>query len=493
MNWSSDDRETIGESIIHDDADTENTFIAPAGPCNSFMKYWASLPVFDPRNKWRIRWDVILMIFIVINAICVPLDVAVELEQTTFITLLNNLADTFFLIDILVSFRTGYILKKYGNIIYHNQALDVGYKYCKGWFMVDILSVGVPYNLLNNEGSSESVKQTATALGLLKLLRLARIPRLLKRVLHVPLAWKLKVNLLNLVILYIFLCHLLGCGLLVLGRFLKYGESIPKECGDNGNETCTWTVNNGISNTKTQGDGTTYATAFYFSVTTATSVGFGDISATNFVEKFVLSMIMLSTMMVTTILFGSVVTIVDKLGDAKRRYDERTAAIEHFIESYHIEDEAAEPMRRMVEFQWERTKFFDTDAVLEFLPTPLRCEVLLDMNKSFMFTVEFFQDQDDAIIKQIVQVLGHELVLPGTMVVHEGQPADRMYFNRYGKFEMLGKSRTIAILFHEMFSNNVTFDNLLLLTLFLLLFSFFFSFPYSSFFFILLQLPIPTK
>ena len=64
-----------------------------------------------------------------------------------------------------------------------------------------------------------------------------------------------------------------------------------------------------------------------------------------------------------------------------------------------------------------------------------------------MFTVEFFQDQDDAIIKQIVQVLGHELVLPGTMVVHEGQPADRMYFNRYGKFEMLGKSRIIAILF----------------------------------------------
>ena len=140
---------------------------------------------------------------------------------------------------------------------------------------------------------------------------------------------------------------------------------------------------------------------------------------------------MLMTMMVTTVLFGSVVTIVDKLGDAKRRYDERRQAIEHFIGSYHIEDEAAEPMRAMIEFQWERTKFFDTEAVLAMLPTPLRLRVLMDMNKTFLFTVPFFQDCDEAVIKQIVQVLGHELVLPGTMIVHEGQPAEKMYFKAF--------------------------------------------------------------
>jgi CRP-like cAMP-binding protein len=141
------------------------------------------------------------------------------------------------------------------------------------------------------------------------------------------------------------------------------------------------------------------------------------------------------------------VTIVDKLGDAKRRYDERRQAIEHFIGSYHIEDEGAEPMRAMIEFQWERTKFFDTEAVLAMLPTPLRLRVLMDMNKTFLFTVPFFQDCDEAVIKQIVQVLGHELVLPGTMIVHEGQPAEKMYFNRFGRFEMLAPHS--YSIFHE--------------------------------------------
>ena len=102
-------------------------------------------------------------------------------------------------------------------------------------------------------------------------------------------------------------------------------------------------------------------------------------------------------------------------------------------------------MRNMVEFQWERTKFFDTDAVLDILPTPLRTLVLLDMNKTFIHTVPFFQDQDEAIIKEIVQVLGHELILPGTLVVHEGQPADRMFFTRFGRFEVLAPHSFVVI------------------------------------------------
>ena len=99
----------------------------------------------------------------------------------------------------------------------------------------------------------------------------------------------------------------------------------------------------------------------------------------------------------------------------------------------------------MVEYQWERTKFFDTEAVLDILPAPLRTQVLLDINKTFMFTVPFFQDQDEAIIKQIVQALGHELVLPGTLVVHEGQPADKMYFSRFGEFEVLAPHSYVVV------------------------------------------------
>ena len=265
MDWSADDRQVIGRKksiteVIPETNPNDNKLAALTdGCCAELTKWYVNLIMFDPRNKWRIRWDVFLMVFIIVNAICVPIDVAVDLEPTLFLSLINNIADTFFLIDILVSFRTGYIVKKYGNAILHDRPIDVGCTYLKGWFIIDLLGVGgktllqcgsvlnlgdapvsykntfypfsplpflflwflcscfncsVPYNLLNYPGSSEFVNQIATALGLLKLLRLARIPRLLKRILEVPLAWKLIVNVINLIVLYVFICHLLGCGLL---------------------------------------------------------------------------------------------------------------------------------------------------------------------------------------------------------------------------------------------------------------------------------------
>eukprot|EP00946_MAST-07B_sp_MAST-7B-sp1_P005126 g5126.t1 len=417
---------------------------SPGATGNRIKDFYVSvIPMFDPRSKWRQRWDLLLMLFICLNAICVPIDVAGALTPTNGINVLNNIADTFFLIDILVSFRTGFVEKKFGIEYLHARPLDVGYNYLKGWFMVDILSIGVPYNLLDNPDVPYSVRQTGKGLGLLKLLRLARLPRLLKRILKVPLKWKLLVRVLMLVVLYLFVCHLLGCALLFLGEHPGAPHELDSvECGPHANETCTWTITNNLEG---QPDNQRYATAFYFAVTTSISVGYGDISATNHVETVVLTMCMLITMLLTTVLFGSIVTIVDKLGDAKRRYDERKQAIEHFISSYHIEAEAAIPMREMVEYQWERTKFFDTEAVLDILPAPLRTQVLLDINKTFMFTVPFFQDQDEAIIKQIVQALGHELVLPGTLVVHEGQPADKMYFSRFGEFEVLAPHSYVVV------------------------------------------------
>jgi hypothetical protein len=299
--------------------------------------YTSVIPMFDPRSKWRQRWDMLLMLFICLNAICVPIDVAGALTPSAGIAVLNNIADTFFLIDVLVSFRTGFVEKKFGNEYLHARALEVGYNYLKGWFMVDILSIGVPFNLLDNPDVPYSVRQTGKGLGLLKLLRLARLPRLLKRILKVPLKWKLLVRVAMLVVLYLFVCHLLGCALLFLGEHPGTPHELDStECGEFGNQTCTWPLANGMPG---QPDNERYATAFYFAVTTAISVGYGDISATNHIETVVLTLCMLITMLLTTVLFGSIVTIVDKLGDAKRRYDERKQAIEHFIDAYHIESE----------------------------------------------------------------------------------------------------------------------------------------------------------
>ena len=135
MNWSESNREVVGADMNDNDETHEHdeyAVVVPDSCCccivGTWLMHWYTtrVPMFDPRNQWRVRWDILLMLFIIMNAICVPVDVAVSLEASLGLTLANNVADTFFLIDILVSFRTGYIIKLYGNDILRDRPLDVG-------------------------------------------------------------------------------------------------------------------------------------------------------------------------------------------------------------------------------------------------------------------------------------------------------------------------------------------------------------------------------
>ena len=102
MNWSKDDRKVVGESLDSKPLHLGNDYNKPRNTCCHNITRWyvKEVPMFDPRNKWRIRWDVLLMLFIIVNAICVPIDIAVNLESTVGLIIVNNVADTFFLIDI---------------------------------------------------------------------------------------------------------------------------------------------------------------------------------------------------------------------------------------------------------------------------------------------------------------------------------------------------------------------------------------------------------
>ena len=155
MNWSKSDREVVGADMNDNDETHEHDayeVVVPDSCCCCIVGIWlmhwytTKVPMFDPRNQWRVRWDILLMLFIIMNAICVPVDVAVSLEASLGLTLANNVADTFFLIDILVSFRTGYIIKLYGNDILRDRPLDVGKL---KFFFSYSLSFSIIYVLVN--------------------------------------------------------------------------------------------------------------------------------------------------------------------------------------------------------------------------------------------------------------------------------------------------------------------------------------------------------
>ena len=102
------------------------------------------LPMLNPRNAWRRRWDIIIMILIIYNAIYLPQDLVFdELAERQggsmqFWDVLNYIADTFFILDVVVTFRTGIEEKYNGNEIVIMEASNVATQYTKGWLAVDL-------------------------------------------------------------------------------------------------------------------------------------------------------------------------------------------------------------------------------------------------------------------------------------------------------------------------------------------------------------------
>jgi hypothetical protein len=126
-------------------------------------------------SKYRLRWDIIIIILAIYNSITIPLAIAFKpdfLESVT-VAVLNAVIDLFFLVDIFVNFRTTYISTKTGDEIYEPKLIARRYL-VSGQFFIDLLS-SVPL-----EDISGTNNDFLAILGMLKILRVNRVSKVIR-------------------------------------------------------------------------------------------------------------------------------------------------------------------------------------------------------------------------------------------------------------------------------------------------------------------------
>lgn len=112
----------------------------------------------DPMSARKVAWDLYVALFIVYSVIVVPWRIAFDKPAEDGWLVLDVFADCMFLIDIAISFRTGF----------HNELGAVTWKgmeshYLRRWFIIDFLSV-VPVDLVVRLVSGDTDGGTSTDL-----------------------------------------------------------------------------------------------------------------------------------------------------------------------------------------------------------------------------------------------------------------------------------------------------------------------------------------
>ncbi|XP_048476273.1 potassium/sodium hyperpolarization-activated cyclic nucleotide-gated channel 4-like [Rhincodon typus] len=198
--------------------------------------------IIHPYSDFRFYWDLAMLLLMVGNLIILPVGITFfKDENTPPWIVFNVVSDTFFLIDLVLNFRTGIVVEDNTEIILDPHTIKM--KYLKSWFLVDFVSsipVDYVFLIVDLETRVDSeVYKTARALRIvrfakiLSLLRLLRLSRLIRyihqweEIFHMTydLASAV-VRIVNLIGMMLLLCHWDGC----LQFLVPMLQDFPEDC-----------------------------------------------------------------------------------------------------------------------------------------------------------------------------------------------------------------------------------------------------------------------
>nr|QTA73550.1 potassium voltage-gated channel protein Erg [Scolopendra subspinipes] len=405
-------------------------------------------------HKWTILhyspfkavWDWIILLLVIYTAIFTPYVAAFLLNEEKQrskekrygddpIVIIDLIVDVMFIIDILINFRTTYVNSN-DEVVSHPSKIAV--HYVKGWFLIDVVAA-IPFDLLLFGANTD---ETTTLIGLLKtarLLRLVRVARKIDRYSEYGAA-----VLLLLMATFALIGHWLACIWYAIGNAER--PLLPNKIGwlDHlANDTHQFYNNNshGGPNIKSK-----YVTALYFTFSSLTSVGFGNVAPTTNCEKIFSICIMLIGSLMYASIFGNVSAIIQRLYSGTARYHTQMLRVKEFIRFHQVPNPLRQRLEEYFQHAWTYTNGIDMNMVLKGFPECLQADICLHLNRNLLNQCRAFSGASPGCLRALSMKFKTTHAPPGDTLVHRGDVITSLYFISRGSIEILRDDIVMAIL-----------------------------------------------
>uniref|UniRef100_A0A3B5KR60 PAC domain-containing protein n=1 Tax=Xiphophorus couchianus TaxID=32473 RepID=A0A3B5KR60_9TELE len=242
-------------------------------------------------STFKAGWDWLILLATFYVAVTVPYNVCFigDDDDLTRSTTVSDIGvEILFIIDIIFNFRTTFVSKS-GQVIF--DARQICIHYLTTWFIIDLVAA-LPFDLLY------AVKVSVSVVHLLKTVRLLRLLRLLQKMDRY--SQHSTVVLTLLMSMFALLAHWMACIWYIIGKMEMEANSTvfifsPGWLHELGKRLESPYA--GMTDVNTTGSGpsirSVYIASLYFTLSSLTSVGFGNVSANTDAEKIFSVCIML--------------------------------------------------------------------------------------------------------------------------------------------------------------------------------------------------------
>lgn len=267
--------------------------------------------LFYPEYKFKAYWDLFMTLILIITCMLTPLNIAFTNSEESLATPQNIILmaiDGFFLLDIFVIFNSAYYDDE-TNLIENRRV--IAKNYLQGWFTIDLLAI-IPFDLILGATDFNQLVRVARVGRLYKLVKLTRLLRILKiikekskllryinEILKIGLGFE---RLFFFILLFLILCHICACLWIIIAVLNAEGPEISLDFDE------TWMGK--YVDTEQYTNTELYNTAFYWTITTITTVGYGDISGNNNLERLFCSIVMIVGVISFSFANGSLASIM---------------------------------------------------------------------------------------------------------------------------------------------------------------------------------------
>jgi hypothetical protein len=376
------------------------------------------MKVIKELSKLRFTWDLFILVLIFGSCIQIPYQLSFKHVVTGLGSIVIYAIDCIFIIDILLNFITSYRYR--GTEI--TDIKKTAPHYLKTFFIVDFLA-NFPFDaflLLLPEIRISGIS-LIMFLRLLRLLRIARLFVIFKRYETMGRINSGYLRILKFVAVVTLLIHWISCAWFLTSFIAQF----PPNC---------WVVRAGIANEMPP---IQYLRSVYWTITTMTTVGYGDITPSRSVEYILTMIVMLLGASMYAFIIGQIASLLSKLDSVKASHLNRVEAVTQYLRQRNVPNDLKSRVKNYYDYMWERRRGLHEEAFLKDLPVPLRLEIMHHLTSELLDKVPLFKYASPSLKNILLMALSLRTYGPEDYIVHQGESGNEIYFISQGVLEII--------------------------------------------------------